>query len=66
MTLVPRAFKGHRHFSKKLHLWRPKSMQFSFTFLTDSTVLGLEYSNLAKLFSNYSADTKGDNKTKYV
>lgn len=41
-------------------------MQFSFTFLTDSTVLGLEYSNLAKLFSNYSADTEGDNKTKYV
>ena len=32
-------------------------MQFSFTFLTDSTVLGLEY---------YSADTEGDNKTKYV
>ena len=25
-------------------------MQFSFTFLTDSTVLGIEYSNLAKLF----------------
>lgn len=41
-------------------------MQFSFTFLTDSTVLGLEYSNLVKLFSNYSADTEGDNKTNYV
>ena len=41
-------------------------MQFSFTFLTDSTVLGLEYRNLSKIFSNCSADTEGDNRTKYV
>ena len=41
-------------------------MQFSFTFLTDSTVLGLEYRNLSKVFSNYTADTKEDNRTKYV
>ena len=53
-------------FKKKLHLWKPKSMQFSFTFLTDSTVLGLEYRNLSKVFLNYTADTKEDNRTKYV
>ena len=41
-------------------------MQFSFTFLTDSTVLGLEYRNLSKVFLNYTADTKEDNRTKYV
>ena len=65
-ALVPRAFKAMVVFQKKLHLWKPKSMQFSFTFLTDSTVLGLEYRNLSKVFSNYTADTKEDNRTKYV
>ena len=65
-ALVPRAFKAMVVFQKKLHLWKPKSMQFSFTFLTDSTVLGLEYRNLSKIFSNCSADTEGDNRTKYV
>ncbi|CAH3150594.1 unnamed protein product, partial [Pocillopora meandrina] len=32
----------------------------------DSTVLGLEYNNLSKLLSNYSADTKRDNTTKIL
>ena len=53
-------------FSKTLHLWKQESIHFSFLFSTDSTVLGLEYNNLSKLLSNYSADTKRDNTTKYV
>ncbi|XP_027056192.1 adhesion G protein-coupled receptor E3-like [Pocillopora damicornis] len=32
----------------------------------DSTVLGLEYTNLSKLLSNHSADTERDNKTKIL
>nr|XP_058959519.1 adhesion G protein-coupled receptor L4-like [Pocillopora verrucosa] len=32
----------------------------------DSTVLGLEYTNLSKLLSNYSADTERDNTTKIL
>ena len=39
-------------------------MKFSFSISTDSIVLGLEYIHLSESFSNYSADTKGGNKTK--
>ena len=51
---------------KKLHLSKPKWISFSFAFQTESIVLGIEYYNLYKLLSNYSADAEKDNKTKYV
>ena len=60
---VIKVFQSHGRFSKKLHLSKPKWIHFSFA---DSIVLGIEYYNLYKLLSNYSADAEGDNKTKYV
>ena len=65
-ALVLRAFKARVVFQKITSLDTEINAVPIYLFLTDSRVLGLEYRNLSKFFSNCSADTEGDNRTKYV
>ena len=65
-ALVLRAFKARVVFQKITSLDTEINAVPIYLFLRDSRVLGLEYRNLSKIFSNCSADTEGDNRTKYV